>query len=62
MTDLFDALQACIKSQSITLSLYTKPEQRTAVAAAATAVLRRFGGSPDTAVPHTDGTQSLLLQ
>ena len=55
MTDLSDALQACIKSQSITLNVYAKPEQRHAIAASATAVLRRFGGTSDAAVPHTDG-------
>ncbi len=36
-------LQACTKSQNITLSLYAKPEERAAAVAAAAAIVRRFG-------------------
>jgi hypothetical protein len=55
------ALQACIKSLSITLSLYAKPEQHAAIAAAATAVLRRFGGGQDAAQPPTNGDYLVLV-
>lgn len=45
--------QACTKSQSVSLNLYAKQERHAAIAAAASAVLRRFGGTQDGAQPAT---------